>query len=112
MGMAYFLFLPFAVKASRSFQPDPLMSALIALTAFAAYRWVEAERPRWRQALTVGVLGGLAVLVKAFAVIRSGRPAGRPGAVALAVAVLAAGAGVAGRVFRLGPGGSVSRLAG
>ncbi|HEY57841.1 MAG TPA: hypothetical protein G4O04_04795 [Anaerolineae bacterium] len=68
MGMAYFLFLPFAVKASRSFQPDPLMSALIALTAFAAYRWVEAERPRWRQALTVGVLGGLAVLVKAFAV--------------------------------------------
>ena len=72
LGVAYYLFLPFAVKASRSFQPDPLMSVLIALTAYAAYRWVEAEAPRWRDALTAGVLGGLAVLVKAFAVYEVG----------------------------------------
>lgn len=68
LGTAYFLFLPFAVKASRSFQPDPLMSVLIVLTAWAAYRWVAAERPSWRWAWAVGLLGGLAVLVKAFAI--------------------------------------------
>ncbi len=67
-GTAYFLFLPFVVRASRSFQPDPLMSALIALTAYAAYRWTEEEPPRWKWALAAGGLGGLAVLVKAFAV--------------------------------------------
>jgi len=63
---AFPLVLPLAVQASRSFQPDPLMSALIVWTAYAAYRW--ATGPTWRRAWLVGVLGGLAILVKAFAV--------------------------------------------
>ena len=63
---AFPLFLPFAVQASRSFQPDPLMSALIVWTAYAAYRW--ATGPTWRRALLTGMLGGLAILVKSFAV--------------------------------------------
>ncbi len=63
---AFPLFLPLAVQASRSFQPDPLMSALIVWTAYAAYRW--AQHPAWKPALWLGVVGGLAILVKAFAI--------------------------------------------
>src|SRR3990172_3137230 len=36
--VAYYLFLPFGVLASRSFQPDPLMVAWLVLSLFAAYR--------------------------------------------------------------------------
>ena len=63
---AFTLLLPLAMQASRSFQPDPLMSALIVWTAYAAYRW--AQQPTWRRTLLLGALGGLAIFVKAFAI--------------------------------------------
>jgi 4-amino-4-deoxy-L-arabinose transferase-like glycosyltransferase len=65
MAAAYFLFLPFAVSASRSFQPDPLMVTLIVVTALAAIRWTEQKN--WKWTILSGVSAGAAVLIKAVA---------------------------------------------
>jgi len=62
--LAYFLFLPFGVQASRSFQPDPLMVMLTIFAVLALDHWFSAKQPGWRLTLLTGVLGGLAVLVK------------------------------------------------
>lgn len=70
VSLAYFLFLPFGMLASRSFQPDPLMAALIAGSAWALYRWSRA--PGWGRAALAGALTGLAILVKAVAVFPLG----------------------------------------
>jgi len=70
IALVYFLFLPFGMLASRSFQPDPLMAALIAGAAWALYRWVRA--PGWRPAVLAGILTGLAILTKAVAVFPLG----------------------------------------
>jgi 4-amino-4-deoxy-L-arabinose transferase-like glycosyltransferase len=62
--------LPFAVIASRSFQPDPLMVALLIVCMHAAYRWSElagSKERTWNWAIAAAVSGGLAILVKAFA---------------------------------------------
>ena len=63
--VAYYLFLPFGVLASRSFQPDPVMVALLILGMFAAYRWSETRT--WNWALLASVSLGFAILIKAFA---------------------------------------------
>jgi hypothetical protein len=62
VGLSVWLFLPYAVISSRSFQPDPLAVALSAWSMWAIWRWV--ERPTWKQAILAGVLGGLAVFIK------------------------------------------------
>ena len=87
---AVYLFLPYAVIASRSFQPDPLMVMLIILFWWAVYRWSSLaiggrvaanvvsgiSRPQtWTLAILAGLFGGLAILVKfvaAFFVIGGG----------------------------------------
>ncbi|MEW6401822.1 MAG: glycosyltransferase family 39 protein [Chloroflexota bacterium] len=91
---AVYLFLPYAVTASRSFQPDPLMVLLIIFFWWAVHKyasflpsprgrgvWVRTsplpggEGPgrraepvdavrAWRFALLAGLFGGLAILVK------------------------------------------------
>ena len=66
VGVSIFLFLPFSIRASRSFQPDPVMVTLIILTAWALYLW--QEKRTWKWALLAGLFGGLAVLVKIVAV--------------------------------------------
>jgi 4-amino-4-deoxy-L-arabinose transferase-like glycosyltransferase len=63
--LAYYLVLPFAVQASRSFQPDPGMVMWLALFAYSLYRWSEAAT--WKWAFLTGALGGMAVLTKAVA---------------------------------------------
>jgi hypothetical protein len=65
LGLGYTLFLPFAVEASRSFQPDPGMVMCIILSVYALYRWSETQG--WKWAIAAGLLGGLAVLVKVVA---------------------------------------------
>ena len=62
LGVGYILFLPFSIRASRSFQPDPLMSALILWTAWALYRWLGVRS--WKWALAAGILGGITGTVK------------------------------------------------
>ncbi|HET9910073.1 MAG TPA: glycosyltransferase family 39 protein [Anaerolineales bacterium] len=76
---AYYLFFPYSVLASRSFQPDPLMVMFILAFWWAFSRWFdlssigaersvsedEAARGKgWRWALLAGLLGGLAILIK------------------------------------------------
>jgi 4-amino-4-deoxy-L-arabinose transferase-like glycosyltransferase len=91
LGLAYYLVLPFAVQASRSFQPDPLMTSALVIGAYCLYRWSEnfgvqelsatkgyAPAPEgkpsdskdegWKWAISAGLLLGFAVLVKAIIV--------------------------------------------
>jgi 4-amino-4-deoxy-L-arabinose transferase-like glycosyltransferase len=66
IATAFFLFVPYGIKASRSFQPDPLMVCFIIWAMWSLYRW--STRPTWRRAITAGFLSGLAILEKAVAV--------------------------------------------
>ncbi len=61
-----FLMLPYAVVASRAFQPEPLTIALIAAALWSAVRW--EHRPLWGRALLTGLLAGLAILIKSTSV--------------------------------------------
>ncbi len=63
VGLAYYYVLPFPLIASRSFQPDPLMTALIIWSWWGAFTWVKKDT--WLNAVVAGLLGGLAILVKA-----------------------------------------------
>jgi 4-amino-4-deoxy-L-arabinose transferase-like glycosyltransferase len=66
VSLAYYLLIPFAVEASRSFQPDPLVTFLILLSLWSAYRWSESRT--WRWAIITGLCAGLTLLVKVTAV--------------------------------------------
>lgn len=65
LALVYYLFLPFGITASRSFQPDPLMVMGILLSLWAFYRWY--RRPTWGNVILVGALAGLTLFVKAVA---------------------------------------------
>ena len=65
-GIIIYLFIPFSIQASRSFQPDPLMVMLISLTAWSLHQW--GENPLWKWTLLTGFLGGMAIFVKGVAV--------------------------------------------
>lgn len=68
--LAYYLILPFAVQASRSFQPDPVMVMWIVLSIFALYRWSEHKgvgSAGWKWAILAGIFGGIGVLTKVVA---------------------------------------------
>ena len=65
IAQAYYLFLPFGIIASRSFQPDPLMVMLILLALWAICRWYQIRT--WRWAILAGVLAGAALFSKAVA---------------------------------------------
>lgn len=73
LSLAYFLVLPFAVQSSRSFQPDPLMTASAFIGIYFLYRWSESLRSNpllsalsWRYALLASSLLGFATFVKIF----------------------------------------------
>jgi hypothetical protein len=84
LSLAFFLVLPFAVQASRSFQPDPLMTASAFIGIYFLYRWSESTTPdsqfpipdaqspnsrcpiSWRYALLASAFIGFAVFVKIF----------------------------------------------
>ena len=59
---AYFLFLPYAITASRSFQPDPLMVMLILFFCWSFRRWTRGQS--WGWAILAGIVGGLAIYIK------------------------------------------------
>ena len=70
---AVYLLLPYAIIASRSFQPDPLMTMLIVLFLWAVWEW--AGTSKWFFAILAGLFGGLAIFVKfpaAFFVVGGG----------------------------------------
>jgi dolichyl-phosphate-mannose-protein mannosyltransferase len=62
IASAYYLFFPYAVSASRSFQPDPLMVMLIVCFWWAFMQWSRKES--WRWAVLAGVVGGFAIYIK------------------------------------------------
>ena len=62
VALAFYLFLPFSVFASRSLLPDPGMVMWIILAAYSFYRWAETQK--WKWALLAGITSGMAVLVK------------------------------------------------
>jgi 4-amino-4-deoxy-L-arabinose transferase-like glycosyltransferase len=71
---AVFLFLPYAVVASRSFQPDPLMVSLIVIFWRAVFCWAK-EPTSYKWAVIAGLFGGFAIYIKlvaAFFVIAGG----------------------------------------
>jgi hypothetical protein len=61
-SVAFYLFLPFGVSASRSFQPDPLMIMLFLAGLYAIYRY--HRRPSLVLLIIAGVVCGLSILVK------------------------------------------------
>jgi hypothetical protein len=73
-SLTLYLFLPYGVFASRSFQPDPLMLMLTIAFWWTVQRW--SRNPiSWVFAILSGIFGGLAILVKfvaAFFVIGAG----------------------------------------
>jgi 4-amino-4-deoxy-L-arabinose transferase-like glycosyltransferase len=72
MALAYYLVLPFAVQASRSFQPDPLMTSAFITGLYFLFRWSQTVQPAalaaaggsWKWAVLAGLFLGFAVLVK------------------------------------------------
>lgn len=67
---AYYLFFPYAVIASRSFQPDPLMVMLTISFWWVFSRWVAvtpnspAVKETWKWVLLAGLVGGFAIFIK------------------------------------------------
>lgn len=59
---AVFLFLPFNVMASRTFQPEPISILFTAISLFASYRY--SEKPTMTRAIWAGIFAGLAILAK------------------------------------------------
>ncbi|MBK8428158.1 MAG: glycosyltransferase family 39 protein [Lewinellaceae bacterium] len=62
IALAFYLVLPFSVQASRSFQPDPLMTSAFVIGIYFLYRW--SEEQTWKWAILAGVFLGLATFVK------------------------------------------------
>ena len=66
LALAFYLFLPFGVVASRSFQPDPFMVMWIIMAWWAFYRWHTVRT--WKTAIIAGAYVGIAILVKSVAI--------------------------------------------
>ena len=76
IALTFYLILPFAVQASRSFQPDPLMTSSFVIGLYFLYRWIEELAPgsashaekdgkqSWKWAILAALFLGFAVLVK------------------------------------------------
>jgi 4-amino-4-deoxy-L-arabinose transferase-like glycosyltransferase len=62
-SLAFSLLLPYAVTASRAFQPDSLMVMLIVIFWWSIENWGRAPRS-WKWTLLAGISGGLAIFVK------------------------------------------------
>lgn len=87
-AVAVYLFLPYGIIASRSFQPDPLMTMLIVMCMWAVWEWASSLTERlgdlrahsdinrsWFFAVLAGLFGGLAIFIKfpaAFFIVGAG----------------------------------------
>lgn len=66
LALLFYLFTRYAVFSSRTFQPDPLMVALMVGAVWAFERW--RANAAWKWALAAGLLAGAAIYVKNVAV--------------------------------------------
>jgi hypothetical protein len=62
ISLVYFMVIPFGIYASRSFQPDPLMTISIVAALWGATRW--QRTPTWRWTILAGLLAGFAIFTK------------------------------------------------
>ncbi len=61
-ALIFYLFSPYLVIASRSFQPDPLMVAMMLFAIWGLMRWQRNEH--WKWVIIAGVFAGIAIFVK------------------------------------------------
>lgn len=61
-ALIFYLFQPYGVVASRSFQPDPLMVSLICFSLWTFHNWL--EKPSWKWTMIAGLISGLAIYIK------------------------------------------------
>ncbi len=66
LAVTYFMLWPYAVSASRAFQPEALMVAAIIVGLWAAARWL--KQPGWGRLILAGLLCGIAIYIKSVAV--------------------------------------------
>lgn len=66
IALMYYLFVPFGIVASRSFQPDPLLTALIIVSWWTFFKWYRSST--WKWALLAGLSAGAAMMVKSTAI--------------------------------------------
>lgn len=66
IGISFFLFYPYGIIASRSFQPETLLVFFLAFFLLAILQW--DKKRTWCWAVFAGLLGGLAIFVKTVAV--------------------------------------------
>lgn len=68
-SLCFYLFLPYAVAASRSFQPDPLMVMLLLGFWWSMETWSRSSSlSNWFWTFVAALFGGLAIYVKLTAV--------------------------------------------
>lgn len=63
-AMAFYLFLPFGISASRSFQPDPLMTMLLLISIYAVIKY--HEEPTYPLLFSAAAVTAMALLVKPY----------------------------------------------
>jgi 4-amino-4-deoxy-L-arabinose transferase-like glycosyltransferase len=66
VSTGFYLFLPFGVAASRSFQPDPVMTSLMVIALFYILRFY--DKARWGSLILAAVTSSIAILLKPVAV--------------------------------------------
>lgn len=66
MGLAYYMVLPFPLFASRSFQPESLMTAAIIFSWWAIVKW--HKKKTWINTIAAGLLAGFAIYIKSPAI--------------------------------------------
>ena len=62
LALIYYLFVPFGLVASRTFQPDPMMTAMIITAWMSFYYWDKSSS--WKWAILAGLTAGLAMYIK------------------------------------------------
>jgi hypothetical protein len=65
VALGMYWFLPYGIIASRSFMPDPLMTALTLFAWWAMLRWHKTNQ--WKWAFLAGLFSAAAMLVKVLA---------------------------------------------
>lgn len=66
IALIYYLFVPFGLIASRTFQPDPLMTGSIIFAWLSLFKWGKTRS--WKWAWITGLTAGGAILIKSTAV--------------------------------------------
>ena len=66
VALGYYLLLPFGNTTTRGFLPEPLMIMWILLALYSLSRWIENQT--WKWTIITGIMAGLAVLAKVFAI--------------------------------------------